>query len=439
MRPHHAALHKVPTSPGGSDAEVPGARNGDEAITTTYADEVVEHGSGGPDLMRLFLDDIGRYPLLSAAEQVSLAQRIERGDAEAKDQMIAGNLRLVVHWARRYQGRGVDLTDLVQEGTFGLMRAVEKFDWKRGFKFSTYATWWIRQSLQRAVQSKGRAIRLPEDAVAAENAAERAGEGNERHLPRVVASLDQPVADRCQPRPSATCSPPTTTSVADDVIESIAIAGLEEAIGRLARARAGRRPAPLRVGRSTPRLARVDGAGARDRCPSGPQPRGLGAPDARRPARGAAPSTPRPDRFGQDNRVNTAARSSGQRGDPLSLLARRRVDEAQPPGMQEVPFESDRGAHRGSERATVAGITRDGMTDRREVDANLVRPPRFQRHLGQRRLDRRREAREHPVAGTCASRPVALTAIRVRSRTDRPIGASTVPSSDPSRPSTSVS
>ena len=72
--------------------------------------------------MRLFLDDIGRYPLLSAAEQVSLAQRIERGDADAKNQMIAGNLRLVVHWARRYQGRGVDLTDLVQEGTFGLMR-----------------------------------------------------------------------------------------------------------------------------------------------------------------------------------------------------------------------------------------------------------------------------------------------------------------------------
>ncbi|MGD0344006.1 MAG: sigma-70 family RNA polymerase sigma factor [Acidimicrobiales bacterium] len=182
--------------------------------------------------MRLFLDDIGRYPLLTATEQVALAQKIERGDTEAKNQMIAGNLRLVVHWARRYQGRGVDLTDLVQEGTFGLMRAVEKFDWKRGFKFSTYATWWIRQSLQRAVQSKGRAIRLPEDAVAAENAAERAGEGNERLLPRVVASLDQPVATDA----SATLGDllaADETSVADDVIETLAGEGLEEAIGRL--------------------------------------------------------------------------------------------------------------------------------------------------------------------------------------------------------------
>jgi len=104
--------------------------------------------------MRLFLDDLGRFPLLSAAEQTELAKRIEQGDEEARKQMIGSNLRLVVHWARRYQGRGVDMIDLVQEGTFGLMRAVEKFDWRKGFRFSTYATWWIRQALQRAVQSK---------------------------------------------------------------------------------------------------------------------------------------------------------------------------------------------------------------------------------------------------------------------------------------------
>ena len=208
-------------------------RIGDGIIATRSVDEIVlDQPTGGPDLMRLMLDDIGRYPLLTAAEQVALAQRIEQGDNEAKNEMIAGNLRLVVHWARRYQGRGVDLIDLVQEGTFGLIRAVEKFDWRRGFKFSTYATWWIRQSLQRAVQSKGRAIRLPEDAVAAENAAERAGEGNERHLPRVVASLDQPLSA------DATASlgdliPGDEPAVDDKVAEHVAIEGLEDAIGRL--------------------------------------------------------------------------------------------------------------------------------------------------------------------------------------------------------------
>ena len=151
-----------------------------------------EPSSSGPDLMRLFLDDLGRFPLLSAAEQTELAKRIEQGDEEARKQMIGSNLRLVVHWARRYQGRGVDLIDLVQEGTFGLMRAVEKFDWRKGFRFSTYATWWIRQALQRAVQSKGRAIRLPEDALASELEADP----DHARLPRVVASLDQPLDER---------------------------------------------------------------------------------------------------------------------------------------------------------------------------------------------------------------------------------------------------
>ncbi len=155
--------------------------------------ETDERSGGSLDPMRLFLDDIGRYPLLDTEGQTLLAQRVAEGDPKAKAEMIATNLRLVVHWARRYQGRGVDLVDLVQEGTFGLVRAVEKFDWKRGFKFSTYATWWIRQSLQRAVQSKGRAIRLPEDAVAQEMATEKDGGDVQLRLPRVVASLDQPL------------------------------------------------------------------------------------------------------------------------------------------------------------------------------------------------------------------------------------------------------
>src|ERR1039458_7214791 len=113
------------------------------------------------DTLGLLLRDLDRYPMPNYDEQVELAKRVSAGDEEAKKQMVAANLRLVLHWARRYQDRGVEMVDLVQEGTFGLLRAVEKFDWERGFKFSTYATWWIRQSLQRAVQQHGRTIRIP--------------------------------------------------------------------------------------------------------------------------------------------------------------------------------------------------------------------------------------------------------------------------------------
>ena len=101
------------------------------------------------------------HPMPDHEQQVALAKRVAAGDEEARNEMVAANLRLVVHWARRYQDRGVDMADLVQEGTFGLLRAVEKFDWERGFRFSTYATWWIRQALQRAVQQHGRTIRIP--------------------------------------------------------------------------------------------------------------------------------------------------------------------------------------------------------------------------------------------------------------------------------------
>ena len=113
------------------------------------------------DMLGLLMRDLDRYPMPNYDEQVELAKRVSAGDDEAKKQMVAANLRLVLHWARRYQDRGVEMIDLVQEGTFGLLRAVEKFDWERGFKFSTYATWWIRQALQRAVQQHGRTIRIP--------------------------------------------------------------------------------------------------------------------------------------------------------------------------------------------------------------------------------------------------------------------------------------
>ena len=107
------------------------------------------------------MNEIGRYALLTAAEEVELAKRIERGDAEAKERMINSNLRLVVSVAKRYQRPGIALGDLIQDGIIGLNRAVEKFDWRRGFKFSTYATWWIRQACQRAVANQSRTIRVP--------------------------------------------------------------------------------------------------------------------------------------------------------------------------------------------------------------------------------------------------------------------------------------
>ncbi len=113
------------------------------------------------DSLQLFLNEMARYPLLTAREEVELAKRIERGDVEAKHRMINSNLRLVVSIAKRYQGHDLSLLDLIQEGILGLIRAVEKFDWRRGYKFSTYATWWIRQAVQRGVANRAHTIRLP--------------------------------------------------------------------------------------------------------------------------------------------------------------------------------------------------------------------------------------------------------------------------------------
>jgi RNA polymerase primary sigma factor len=113
------------------------------------------------DSLRLYLRSIGRVALLTGQEEICLAKRIERGDMQAKQQMVEANLRLVVSIAKGYLGRGLSFLDLIQEGSLGLIRAVEKFDYRRGYKFSTYATWWIRQSVTRAVADKGRTIRIP--------------------------------------------------------------------------------------------------------------------------------------------------------------------------------------------------------------------------------------------------------------------------------------
>jgi RNA polymerase primary sigma factor len=174
------------------------------------------------DALQLFLREAGRRPLLNAAQEVELSKRIERGDTEAKRQMIESNLRLVVSIAKRYRNQGLPFLDLIQEGSLGLIRAAEKFDWRRGYKFSTYATWWIRQAVARGLADKARTIRMPVHIAERRhklNRAERSlltqlgreptleeiaeqahlplGQAQDvRRAPRVSASLDQPVGEQ---------------------------------------------------------------------------------------------------------------------------------------------------------------------------------------------------------------------------------------------------
>jgi RNA polymerase primary sigma factor len=174
------------------------------------------------DALQLFLREAGRHQLLTAAQEVELAKRIERGDPAAKQRMIQSNLRLVVSIAKNYRNQGLPFLDLIQEGTLGLIRAVEKFDWRRGYKFSTYATWWIRQAVARALADKARTIRMPVHIVERMQKMNRAERtlwmelgreptldeiANEASLPieqarevraaaRASASLDQPVGDQ---------------------------------------------------------------------------------------------------------------------------------------------------------------------------------------------------------------------------------------------------
>ncbi len=189
-------------------AEPAGYRNGDLAETTT-------------DALQLFFNEMRRYPLLTKEEEIELAQRIERGDLEAKERLINSNLRLVVSNARRYMRQDLNLLDLIQEGILGLIRAAEKFDWRKGYKFSTYATFWIRQAIQRALESKERTIRVPNqvaqrerkvmrierelatklgrdpstEEIAREAELDPAQVEEIRDLTRVVTSLDRPVGD----------------------------------------------------------------------------------------------------------------------------------------------------------------------------------------------------------------------------------------------------
>jgi RNA polymerase primary sigma factor len=169
--------HSIEIGTAGEEAEA-------EKELAAQAQYEAEAVSGAADSLQLFLADVGRHKLLTASEEVALAKRIERGDPVAKRKMIESNLRLVVSIAKGYRGLGVPFLDLIQEGTLGLNRAVEKFDWRRGFKFSTYATWWIRQSVQRAVANHARTIRVPVHVVERQQKLSRAARRLEVELGR---------------------------------------------------------------------------------------------------------------------------------------------------------------------------------------------------------------------------------------------------------------
>ena len=230
----------------GHEAPATAYANGDLAVTTT-------------DALQLFLNEASRYPLLTAREEVELAKRIERGDLEAKHRMINSNLRLVVSIAKRYRGHDLSLLDLVQEGTLGLIRAVEKFDWRRGYKFSTYATWWIRQAVQRGIAGKARTIRVPVHVLDAERrlartelellaALGRPPEDAElaeatgltpsqirtaREAPRTVTSLEQPLGAERDAGTLGDLIPGETAEPAEELHVELFEAALARAVAAL--------------------------------------------------------------------------------------------------------------------------------------------------------------------------------------------------------------
>jgi RNA polymerase primary sigma factor len=224
---------------------------GREAPDTQYRNDALAETT--TDALQLFLREASRYPLLAREQEVELAQRIERGDLEAKETLINSNLRLVVANAKRYQNQGLSLLDLIQEGVLGLIRATEKFDWRRGFKFSTYATYWIRQALQRSVDARSRAIRIPttmaqlerkvgraerefeaangrrptDDELAAAADTDRDEIQRLRETPRAVTSLERPVGEE-----GDTTLGELLPAEGEEVAEEVEISLREEAVHR---------------------------------------------------------------------------------------------------------------------------------------------------------------------------------------------------------------
>ena len=267
---------------------------------------------GSTDALTLLMQNVGRYPLLTAAEEVALAKRIERGDREAKERMINSNLRLVISIAKRYQNRSLPLLDLFQEGVIGLNRAVEKFDWRRGYKFSTYATWWIRQACQRAVSGQSATIRVPthvhERRVKLGGAASRleATLGREptreelaeatglslRHVEEALdiaeapVSLNRAIGSEEDGELGDLFADEQALDPAAEAADSLRRQFVRRAVSRAARARAADPRAALRLRRGAG-VARGDRQGARNHARARPPARGAGvrAPGrrARRP------------------------------------------------------------------------------------------------------------------------------------------------------------
>jgi RNA polymerase primary sigma factor len=237
------------------------------------------------DALGLFFRQASRYPLLTAAEEVELAKRIERGDLEAKDRMINSNLRLVISQARRFQGQGLPMGDLVQEGMLGLIRAVEKFDWRKGFKFSTYAVLWIKQSIQRGLANSGSTIRIPvhigqrerkvkkherelavklgrpptdaEIATATELPEEQVREALE--LTKQLASLDQSISEDGETA-LGDLLPSERPQPEEEVVDALGNARVREVVGRLPETE--RNVVTLRFGLAGDEPASVRQAGA---------------------------------------------------------------------------------------------------------------------------------------------------------------------------------
>jgi RNA polymerase primary sigma factor len=221
------ALDELELDPGQLDAFYTAVDDEQIEVVATSPEEPETREWGGEaeistDTLQLFLKDIGKVPLLTAAQEVELAKRIEQGDHSAKQAMVEANLRLVVSIAKRYRNQGLPFLDLIQEGTLGLVRAAEKFDWRKGYKFSTYATWWIRQAVARAIADKGRTIRMPVHVVEKLNKINRAerklrGElGREPTTVEIASELDLALEEVEQIRRSAQIPVSLEKPVGDD-------------------------------------------------------------------------------------------------------------------------------------------------------------------------------------------------------------------------------